>query len=528
MPQNEQLHLTANVSGAVREEIFDGKSYLVAPVVAIRQGVLNGILYLSDDIGQYAYEWNGHVVPLNHPQIEGEYVSANSRLIWANEVVGHFWDVEIEGERLKGDIWIDLEKAEKLGEVATNVVRRLRAGEPIEVSTGVFINVEDTAGIWQGIEYKGIARNIHPDHLALLPDGVGACSWQDGCGTPRVNQKGEPMPEATEVVVEPEVVANEMTLDDRSSVVRMAFWGQVQKSQGLFGQTSSFDGDWDVIAVFDEQVICKDYYTKTHRAFPYQINESTGEVSFGDPTPVNVAYQQVDGGADVVVTNEANQPDQKPASLVARAMRWLRGEDQASEPSESAAEPTESLEANSQEEKDAMTRCEMVANIQANKKNKLSKEYLDAATDETLTALTEMLVDNAEAQPAAAQASAPAESQSAAVAQEAPVIPGLAEMQAAIVGLTETVGQISAALTANANQEKALLVADLVANERCAFDEGDLTAMTMPQLTKLASSLNMPRDYSGAAGAIRSNAGEVKEEVLTMPKPTWAVAGEAK
>jgi copper chaperone CopZ len=27
-----------------------------------------------------------------------------------------------------------------------------------------------------------------PDHLALLPNSVGACSWQDGCGIPRVNQ----------------------------------------------------------------------------------------------------------------------------------------------------------------------------------------------------------------------------------------------------------------------------------------------------------------------------------------------------
>ena len=42
------------------------------------------------------------------------------------------------------------------------------------------------------VEYKGkryheVHRALEPDHIALLPDEVGACSVQDGCGAGRVN-----------------------------------------------------------------------------------------------------------------------------------------------------------------------------------------------------------------------------------------------------------------------------------------------------------------------------------------------------
>jgi hypothetical protein len=39
-----------------------------------------------------------------------------------------------------------------------------------------------TDGDWNGIKYNSVAKNHRPDHLALLPGGVGACSVKDGCG----------------------------------------------------------------------------------------------------------------------------------------------------------------------------------------------------------------------------------------------------------------------------------------------------------------------------------------------------------
>jgi hypothetical protein len=41
--------------------------------------------------------------------------------------------------------------------------------------------MEDTEGVFNGQEFAGIWRNVIPDHLAILPEGViGACSVADG------------------------------------------------------------------------------------------------------------------------------------------------------------------------------------------------------------------------------------------------------------------------------------------------------------------------------------------------------------
>lgn len=52
----------------------------------------------------------------------------------------------------------------------------------IEVSTGYFCQILDGTGVYKGKPYDGIQINLRPDHIATLPDEVGAGSWKDGCG----------------------------------------------------------------------------------------------------------------------------------------------------------------------------------------------------------------------------------------------------------------------------------------------------------------------------------------------------------
>ena len=191
------LQFSANSITATKEITHSGRRYLVSPVIALRAGVLNGVLVEAAEFGKYAQSWSGRPVPLGHPQLNGQYISANSPDVWASDVPGHFWNVEVDGDKLKGEIWIDLAKCESMGERATAIVNRLRAGTPVEVSTGYFSDTDLASGVWNGKPYLGIARNIRPDHLALLPDENGACSWADGCGTPRVNVQEGPMVEET-------------------------------------------------------------------------------------------------------------------------------------------------------------------------------------------------------------------------------------------------------------------------------------------------------------------------------------------
>jgi hypothetical protein len=62
------------------------------------------------------------------------------------------------------------------------VLKSLEKNESIELSTGLSTDTEPSQGVHNGVAYSGIAKNYRPDHLAILPDMVGACSIKDGCG----------------------------------------------------------------------------------------------------------------------------------------------------------------------------------------------------------------------------------------------------------------------------------------------------------------------------------------------------------
>ena len=192
------LHFATNSIATTKEISHGGRRYLVSPVVALREGVLNGVYVSAAEFSKYAGAWAGRACPIGHPKNEAGYISANSPDVWANDVPGHLWNVEADGDKLRGEIWIDLAKAEMMGERALGIVNRLRANQPVEVSTGYFADHDAVSGVWNGQPYLGVARNIRPDHLALLPDEVGACSWADGCGTPRVNSVTEGTPSMEE------------------------------------------------------------------------------------------------------------------------------------------------------------------------------------------------------------------------------------------------------------------------------------------------------------------------------------------
>lgn len=186
----------------------DGREYLIAPAVSIVAGVMNDILYAEEDITAYIEAWNGRPLVIAHPQdLDGEHISANSPEIFARSP-GFFFNAHFEDGRLKGDWWIDTAKAKEIGGHAQALVTALEHGRMFEQSTGLFTDIEPTEGEFNGEQYEGIARNIRPDHVAILFDEVGACSIEDGCGAPRVNSE----PEVVEAAqVEPEPITNDET-----------------------------------------------------------------------------------------------------------------------------------------------------------------------------------------------------------------------------------------------------------------------------------------------------------------------------
>lgn len=170
----------AEIGGNVEIKTHDGREVMVVPVVAIVEGVLNGKLVPADEFEAYAASWEGVAVTVGHPQINGQPVTANKPEIIEKTVIGRFHNVKADNKKLKGEIWIDVEKARKLKH--DELLNALQKGEKIEVSTAYFADVEEKAGSFNGKNYNGIHRNLRPDHLALLPGDIGACSVADGCG----------------------------------------------------------------------------------------------------------------------------------------------------------------------------------------------------------------------------------------------------------------------------------------------------------------------------------------------------------
>ena len=155
----------------------------VVPSVLLLEGVHAGSLgplyYPPDEIERSTPAWNYKPVVVNHPMVNGVNVSACRPDILNTRRVGLLLNSRYEDGKLKADVWIEKLRAEN---ISPTVVRVIRNGWMMELSTGLFLDVERTPGRWRDEDYIGIARNYRPDHLALLPDDVGAVSIADGAG----------------------------------------------------------------------------------------------------------------------------------------------------------------------------------------------------------------------------------------------------------------------------------------------------------------------------------------------------------
>lgn len=176
--------LTANLSGTVRREKHQGNDYIVAPLVLMREGVLNGskgpLYYPADELQKDPDTWNDMPIVVYHPKTsDGKSASARQPTIMERYHIGRLYNASYSEGRLVAEAWINVERARQVDQ---RVLTNIEAGRPIEVSTGLYTVEEPLAGEYNGTPYKAIARNYKPDHLAVLPDQIGACSLEDGCG----------------------------------------------------------------------------------------------------------------------------------------------------------------------------------------------------------------------------------------------------------------------------------------------------------------------------------------------------------
>lgn len=197
------IYFQESANYTVRREQLNGVDHLVVPVIMMVEGVHSGshgpILHLASDLGRYPESWDGIPVTIGHPLVGGQYVSANSPAVLQDWAVGRIFNTQITESTLRAEAWLDEVTLERVSEAT---LQRITNGEVIEVSVGIFSDEEMSQGTWNNERYTAIARNHRPNHLALLPDEVGACSIADGCGI-RVNKQ-----QNVKDVVEETVIVN--------------------------------------------------------------------------------------------------------------------------------------------------------------------------------------------------------------------------------------------------------------------------------------------------------------------------------
>lgn len=176
----------------IRRQTLNGREFVVADVILLKEGVLSGskgpLFYPADEIAKNHGMWNGVPITANHPMKDGRPASAREPEMWSKYHVGVLFNDRYDpvAKIRRAEAWYDVEMANR---VDNRIIPSIISGKPINVSTGLFTKddpVQNDA-THNGTKYTHIARDYRADHLATLLDDKGACSVIDGCGI-NVNQ----------------------------------------------------------------------------------------------------------------------------------------------------------------------------------------------------------------------------------------------------------------------------------------------------------------------------------------------------
>ena len=189
MQRSIQVRNSAQTSGLVSYRDFAGIPHTVVSGVGhiVADAVMNGILYPLSAVSELCDKLSGPNVyinaPLRHPEIDGNFVSASHPLAIQINGIGAFaYNFRMAGDRLISDLAINEEVASRL-EAGAEVVRRIKEGLDCDMSTGLWLSAVADDGIaMDGEPYSYVAADLELDHVAMLPDQVGAASSVEGVG----------------------------------------------------------------------------------------------------------------------------------------------------------------------------------------------------------------------------------------------------------------------------------------------------------------------------------------------------------
>ena len=171
------------IQSSYREATLNGVEYLVVPGIPMREQVMKYYFVNAAEISKCATAWNGVPLTINHPHENNGSANVPDPDV---PVIGAFYNSALDGTKLTGEFWFNVEKLRAAPGGAT-IEKAIRNNRILEVSTGYFADEIDAEGAFENVPYTAVHQNLKPDHIAILPEAIGACSIEDGCGVPRLN-----------------------------------------------------------------------------------------------------------------------------------------------------------------------------------------------------------------------------------------------------------------------------------------------------------------------------------------------------
>ena len=161
--------------------------------------VMNGGLYPAAEIAKSFKTLERTLAPIEHPHIDGQFLSASDPVAIHNFHAGAFnVNVKQVNGRVSIEKHINVQEAmksdrglrllDRIKEIETNSNPR-----PIHTSVGVYLVAEklkEPMTNAAGLEYSWVASDMTFDHDAILLDSVGAATPNQGVGL-AVNSKGD-------------------------------------------------------------------------------------------------------------------------------------------------------------------------------------------------------------------------------------------------------------------------------------------------------------------------------------------------
>ncbi|WP_275075002.1 DUF2213 domain-containing protein [Providencia rettgeri] len=197
-------------SSNISTETIDGDEHIVilGVVPVVDDVVMNGGLYPASEINSSFKSMEGRQCPYGHPKIGTDYVSADMpRAVNQYHIGAWAENVRKDGEKVIMDVKVNRRFADgcEKGKEFLSRIDDIIAGnssDPIHVSTGLLLQREQNKGKSKGKAYTWVARNMHFDHIAILPASEpGAATPEDGVGM-FVNSEGEKLETETAELID--------------------------------------------------------------------------------------------------------------------------------------------------------------------------------------------------------------------------------------------------------------------------------------------------------------------------------------